>query len=200
MDELITARPPITRRRVLIASGIGLVGVTGLAVEGMLLEPRRLEVTRHTLGTPDAERRPLRLAVLTDLHLKRISDFHAQIVDAVREAEPAAVLFVGDSIDRADNLPLLSEFLRLLPPSGMRIATLGNWEHWSRVDLDALGQAYEREDTRLVVNEGLELAAGAWLYGTDDALAGSPNLEGLSDDPQIPRRSCSATLRSSGTR
>lgn len=175
----------LTRRRFLIGSGLSLAGTWAgaLALEGLILEPRRLAVTTHTLGTPVPGRTPLRLAVITDLHLQEISGLHHALAEAIRDADPSAILLVGDSIDHRDSLPLLREFLQLLPPAGIRVATLGNWEYWSRVDLGALRRTYERGATRLLVNEALPIASGATLFGTDDWLAGTASLEPLQPDP-----------------
>jgi len=173
---------PLTRRRFLVGSGLGLVTTAGL-VEGLLLEPDRLSVTSHVLGVERPGAAPIRLAVLADLHLKSISDLHERIARAIGEAEPDIVLLVGDSIDAVENLPLLSALLELLPDGGLRVATLGNWEHWSRVDVGELRRVYERGSTRLLVNEGMEVDDRVSLFGTDDALAGSPSLDGLVSDP-----------------
>ena len=174
--------PRLTRRRFLIASGLGVAGAAAF-VEGVLLEPNRLSVSRHVLGEPDPDAAPVRLAVLADLHLKSISRLHARIALAVEEARPALVVLVGDSIDSADNLPLLRDFLRLLPDTGRRVATLGNWEHWSRVDLSELRRTYGHGDTELLVNERLEVRPGVSLFGTDDALAGDPDMARLPPAP-----------------
>ncbi|MDX2206138.1 MAG: metallophosphoesterase [Gemmatimonadales bacterium] len=180
-------KPPIvpphtglTRRQFLVGSGIGLAA-GALALEGIVLEPRRLEISSHTLGTPLPGRDPLRLAVITDLHLQEVSELHHALAAAVHDANPDAILLVGDSIDHLDSFSLLSDFLQLLPPAGIRVATLGNWEYWSKVDLNALRRTYERGNTQLLVNEGLAIAPGAVLYGTDDWLAGNPTLEPLSN-------------------
>lgn len=182
MTKVPRSTPRLTRRRFLIGSGLGLAAAGGL-VEGLLLEPNRLSISSHVLGTERPGATPIRLAVLADLHLESISDLHERIAHAIRQAGPSIVLLVGDSIDSVANLPLLSEFLRLLPTTGRRVATLGNWEHWSGVDLSELRRVYEDGGTELLVNEGIAVRDGVSLFGTDDALAGSPDLEGLPRGP-----------------
>jgi predicted MPP superfamily phosphohydrolase len=103
-------------------------------LEGLVLEPRRLSISRHSLGRVEPGVEPIRLAVLADLHLAALGSLHDKLARALAEAEADVILMVGDSIDRADRLPLLGEFLRTLPSSGQRYATIGNWEHWSGVD------------------------------------------------------------------
>ncbi|MBD0319751.1 MAG: metallophosphoesterase, partial [Gemmatimonadetes bacterium] len=80
----------------------------------------------------------------------------------------------GDSVDRADALPALDAFLALLDPRLPKYAVLGNWEHWSRVDLAALARVYEKHNGRLLVNESA-LHRGVAIAGVDD-LAGTPDL------------------------
>ncbi len=155
------------------------IAATAAAVHGFALEPQRLTITRPRIGSPEPGVTPLRLAVLTDLHLKSITAFHERVAVAVREAAPDVVVIVGDAIDDRDHLPLLRDFLRLLPASVPRVATLGNWEYWGRVDLEALRRTYEAENTRLLINEAHMLSDGAVLFGTDDSLAGAPTLDGI---------------------
>lgn len=182
---------PISRRRFLEVSGA--VGASALFAEGVFLEPKRLAVSEHTIGGEGGSSQPLRLAILTDLHLGSITSFHQRIADAVAAAEPDVVLLVGDSIDRADSLPLLGDFLALLPTGPRRCATLGNWEYWSDVDLAALRDTYARGDTVLLVNEPLALAPGKTVYGLDDSLAGLPSfaaLEPVSDHDVVLLSHC----------
>jgi predicted MPP superfamily phosphohydrolase len=168
----------MTRRRFLVGTG-ALAGALGL--EGLVLEPRRLAVSRHQIGAaPDAAGVPLRVSVLTDLHLRRVGRLERAVAAAVSSFPADLVLLVGDAIDKADALPLLGEFLGTLPPETPKYATLGNWEHWSRVGIDALAATYDRHGGRLLVNESAQVAHRgrvAVLVGVDDMVGGSPDLE-----------------------
>jgi predicted MPP superfamily phosphohydrolase len=170
---------PVTRRRFLLGAGAGVAGAGLLFTEGVILEPTRLSVSRHTIGRPGSGVDPIRLAVLTDLHLKHLGGFHQRIAQAVVTSHPDAVLFVGDSIDDPDKLPLLRDLLEMIPGDAVRFATLGNWEYWSHTDLDALRRVYEAGETRLLVNEAVDLQPGATLFGLDDFVAGQPDLSTL---------------------
>ena len=189
----------MNRRRFLGAGAALAAGA--LATEGVVLQPRRLQVTHHRIGggadaaragsarapTPGVATAPLaseashRLAVLTDLHLDDMGAFQEEVARAVTEADVDMVVIVGDAIDDADRLPVLRDFLALLPSGATRYATLGNWEYWSRVDIGALRRTYERADTRLLVNEGVPVGPGATIFGADDSLAGTPDLSSLPD-------------------
>lgn len=152
-----------------------------MGLNALALEPRRLDVSRHSLGDPTGASVAVRLAVLTDLHIRAVGGVHEKLARAVSDAQPDIVLLVGDSVDRRDTLPVLGEFLSLLPDVGSRYATLGNWEYWSGVDTSALRRTYERGGTRLLVNESATLESGAVIHGLDDALAGQPDLSHLPD-------------------
>lgn len=71
--------------------------------------------------------------------------------EAMRLA-PDLLLLSGDVIDRPEALKELDEFLSLL--AGVpKVAVLGNWEHWSGVDLKALQSLYEgKHGVKLLVN------------------------------------------------
>lgn len=155
-----------------VATGAGL----GVA-NAFGIEPNRVTVSRHRIGAPGA--RTLRVVQLTDLHLRDVGFHEHRIAEAVAELRPQLLLLTGDSIDRRDRLPQLSEFLGLLPRGGEGIAILGNWEHWGGVDLRALRSTYERHGIRLLRDESvtLSLPAGRLLVtGLDDLVGGRPSV------------------------
>jgi len=176
----------VNRRR-FIASSLGAAGAL-LAADAGLVEPRRLEVTRHDLDPhPHPGRERLTLAQITDLHLKRVGGLHRRIAAEVAAARPDLVLFTGDSVDRPNALTAFREFLALLDPATPKYAILGNWDRWSGIDPAALGEVYARSGGRLLVNEtavhtvrGRRLA----LTGLDDLIAGRPDLCAAVRDPE----------------
>jgi hypothetical protein len=167
----------VNRRRFLAA--LGAAG-TGVAAYGRFGEPRRLEVTRHALDPrPAAGRSLLTIAQISDLHLQQVGAIHHHIAARLATARPDLVLFTGDSIDRADKLPVFAEFLALLDPRVPSFAILGNWERWAGVDLDALSRLYARHNGRLLVNQSAVFEhAGRrlGLTGLDDLVGGLPDL------------------------
>ena len=162
-------------------------------MEGLLLQPRRIEVTHHALGTPKGPGEgSLRMVQLSDLHLHRLGGFERAIASRTTDLEPDVVLITGDAIDREDGLHLLDGFLEWLPKTASVIATLGNWEHWSDVDLRELSDVYFRHDARLLVNEMMHWTHGGRsieIVGLDDLTGGAPNLtsavEGFSFGPNV---------------
>jgi len=169
----------ISRRRFL--ASVGAAGAAA-ATYGTLIEPWRLEVTRHQVGTRTAEaREPLVLAQVTDLHIHGIRHVHHAIAARLAQIRPHAILLTGDSVDDPADLPVLDRFLALLDPRTPKYAILGNWEHWARVDRGELAGVYARHGGRLLVNETVVHAhAGRRLgiTGLDDMVGGAPELRG----------------------
>jgi predicted MPP superfamily phosphohydrolase len=167
----------VNRRRFLAALGAGGTALAGYARFG---EPNRLELTRHAIEPGRSPGRvPITLAQVSDLHLQRIGSLHHHVAERLARARPDVVLFTGDSIDRAEKLPVFAELLALLELRVPSYAILGNWEHWGGVDLDALARLYGRHGGRLLVNEtavhhhqGRRLA----ITGLDDLVGGRPDL------------------------
>jgi predicted MPP superfamily phosphohydrolase len=165
----------VNRRRFLGAAAA--LGAAALGAEGVWREPRSLDVTHHRLSLPPG-RPPLRFVQITDLHLRGIGAIHRRIAAETARARPDFALLTGDSVDRADALPTLDAFLALLDPRLPKYAILGNWEHWSGVDLRALAAVYERHNARLLVNESAvhRHASGPVAVAGVDDLVGTPDL------------------------
>lgn len=162
----------ITRRRFLgTASGLA---AAGLGLEGLRWGPRRLETSSFVIGTPSPAAASLRLACITDLHLRRVAGFEAEVGAAVAAIEPDALCLVGDIVDSTAGLEMLDDFLALLPAGVPAFATLGNWEYWGGVDLGRLRRTYSRRSIHLLVNEWGDLGSGIRLLGVDDYVGGAP--------------------------
>lgn len=173
----MTASPRVTRRRFLAALGVGGVSLAAYARFG---ETGRLAITHPALDLrPRPDTQLLTIAQISDLHLQRVGELHRRVARSVAAAKPGLVVITGDSVDRAEKLPALAEFLALLDPRVPGYAILGNWEHWGGVDLDALTKLYARHNIRLLVNETAIHPVGARhlaITGLDDLVGGRPNL------------------------
>jgi predicted MPP superfamily phosphohydrolase len=166
-------------RRAFLGIAAATAGAGLVAADALLVEPDRVTVSRHTLharsGTAGVR---LRLAQLSDLHLRGIGGHEERIAAAVRAERPDLVLFTGDAIDRRDALPLLEEFLQLLGPGLSGFAILGNWEHWAGVAQGALEAVYARAGIELLVNRTAAVARGGGrllVTGLDDLVGGRPD-------------------------
>lgn len=151
-------------------------------VYAIWIEPRWIQVSMHDVRTDPAQDR-IRIVQLSDLHLQPGDAGWSPLIQKIEGVRPDVIVLSGDVIDRADALPALGEFLAKLGDVTV-IAVLGNWEHWSGVDLEALRAVYEkRPSTHLLVNGMLTLSIRArsiHIVGFDDFTAGLP------DAPSVP--------------
>ncbi len=167
-----------------------------LAAYAAWIEPLWIEVKMHRLGlssatsvdTSQAPRPRLRIAQLSDLHLQGIGRREALVAEQIARLQPDLVVLSGDVIDRADALPMLDAFLHSLQ-GRPTVAVLGNWEHWSEVDLVRLRSTYARHShATLLVNASQLYRFGGGqvqVHGLDDHTAGQPKLPQLEfESPQ----------------
>ena len=157
----------LSRKRFLLACG-GLTAA-GLGGYARFVAPSRIEFTHHhaPAGFPS-------FAQITDLHLHDIGTMHEAIAAELQRKRPAFIVITGDSIDRRGDLPILSDFLAMLP-AVPKFAVLGNWEYWCRVDKRELARVYDRSSCRMLINEAVD-HEGAMIVGLDDLVAGKPDL------------------------
>ncbi|HYW05810.1 MAG TPA: metallophosphoesterase [Longimicrobium sp.] len=163
----------MNRRRFVGAAAAATIAALG--VDAAWMEPGWLEVTRHRVPAPSG-RRPFVFAQISDLHLRRVGRLHHRVAAEVARARPRFILLTGDSVDRASTLPVLDEFLALLP-GVPKYATLGNWEHWSGVDLGELARVYARHNCELLVNGSRHPE----IDGTAITISGLDDLVGIPD-------------------
>ena len=145
---------------------------------GVLIEPHWIEVVRwqREVGLGGAS---LKIAQLSDLHILKIGRTEKQTIVSLEALKPDLILLTGDVIDHKDSLPPLKAFLQQLPQS-TKVAVLGNWEHWSGVDLQELAALYQENGVLLLLNNCISLADKGIplsIAGLDDYTAGKPNLE-----------------------
>ena len=142
----------ITRRAAL--GGLAVAG--GAAVNALVLEPRWLDVTMHSVNVPGlpSSLEGYGIAQVTDAHLHALGTVEEAIIAAVREHDVQLVALTGDLIDSIDRLTVLAELLHELRATRLDVvATLGNWEHWGKIPPDDLGKTYRDAGATLLVNE-----------------------------------------------
>jgi predicted MPP superfamily phosphohydrolase len=177
----------LTRRSFLKAGALGAVASIGLTSYAFAIEPRfRLDVTRYRLKPPGfagAAARPLRVAIVTDIHacdpwmpIERIEE----IVDVTNGLAPDITVLLGDfmagmlhfrtAIVQADDWGRALGHLRA--PLGVH-AILGNHDWWT--DVDAVRRALSANDIPLYENDVMRLTRddgfSFWLAGLGDQLA-----------------------------
>jgi predicted MPP superfamily phosphohydrolase len=149
------------------------------AADAFALEPSWLEITRHDVAVPGLPRHldGFAIAQVTDAHLTGLGRVEETIARAVRAENVQLVALTGDIIDADRRIPLAEAFCSALRGEGRTVvATLGNWEHWGGVSLEALRAGYARGGARLLVNEFQVLSAGVQLCATDDDTGGDVQL------------------------
>lgn len=144
---------------------------------GFIIEPRWVVVTplHKQVGLNGGT---FKIAQLSDLHLSGMGAVEEATLRHVKALQPDLILLTGDVIADHHALPVLEDFLKSLPDA-IKVATLGNWEHWSGVDLQQLSALYKRHQVRLLVNECLPLVVNGVqlsVAGLDDYTAGQPDL------------------------
>jgi hypothetical protein len=178
----------MNRRRFLaLSGGAAATGALSLGGYAGFLEPRRAGFTRHVVNarTSPSQRR-MTFVQISDLHLRGVGAMHRRIAARVNAIRPELLLFTGDSVDRRDRLPALASLLSLFDARTPRYAILGNWEHWSGVDLGELADVYRRANGRLLVNASAVHEAGGRglvLTGLDDLVGGRPDTRALATAP-----------------
>lgn len=156
-----------TTKRILMAAAAGLA-VTALCA----LDPR-LTVRTYTISTHKLVR-PVRLALVTDLHSCRYGDGQSELLTALEAAHPDVVLLGGDIVD--DELPEEPAwtFLRQVAQQYLSCYVTGNHEFWSgrvekiKDEMEALGITVLDGDTTPLVTDGEPFL----VAGVDDPAVG----------------------------
>jgi uncharacterized protein len=157
---------------------MSLLTVVFLFFYGGFVEPRWIEVT-HWSRDVGLSGKTIKLAQLSDLHISEIGTTERKTLEHIKKLQPQIILLSGDVIDRHDSLPALKSFLTQLPPA-IKFAILGNWEHWSGVDLKALAALYKENDVTLLINQCVSLSRHGIrlsIAGFDDYTAGQPDVD-----------------------
>lgn len=144
---------------------------------GFILEPRWVVVTRLHKQV-DLKGATFKIAQLSDLHISGMGATQEATLRQLKALQPDLILLTGDVIDDRHALPELDAFLNKIPDA-IKVAILGNWEHWSGTDMQQLSAIYKRHQVRLLVNECLALRVNGVhlsLAGLDDYTAGQPDL------------------------
>jgi len=157
------------------AISLALLGAVSLLVFAIAVVPGDFEVTIHVVGA-DSDAKA-RVVQISDLHIQHFGERESRLAQTIRNLKPDVIAFTGDIIDDPKKKRPLESFLGALEPVP-RVAVLGNWEHWSGIDIGWLKKIYESSpDSHLLVNatasvkvQGRELK----FVGLDDFTAGKP--------------------------
>jgi predicted MPP superfamily phosphohydrolase len=158
------------------------LAVIVLGVWAFWLEPASLTVAEERVLLPAPLGGPLRLAVLTDLHVgSRFNglDRLRQIVDRTNAARPDVVCLLGDLVIQGvaggrfvTPEAIAAELGRLKSRAGI-VAVLGNHDAW--LDHDRVQRALERSGIPVVEERAVRLSTPAgpvWFAGVSDLWTG----------------------------
>lgn len=174
----------------LAASAAAVVGLPVVAcIDGLLVTPHRLDVSRHAVGESSAKAARIRIVQVSDLHIRSFGATEARVIDAISAARPDVIVHTGDMLESPRGLAPLAEFLDRCPgvPS---FAIAGNWEYASRVPLPTIVRLCERAGIEWLLNRSVVVSHGGTavrLTGLDDLRCGRPDADAaLADAESVP--------------
>lgn len=168
----------MTRREFLRWSIRGAAAIA--LADACVLEPRWIEWTNVPLVPRGNATTPAEFIQISDLHLKSLDGVLISAADKINAINPDLLFFTGDSVDRTKDLPVLEEFLDILDLAIPKIAILGNWEYWGKIDLAQLNKIYERHNCRLFINTSdvfMVQDKRVLVTGIDDFIGGKADLK-----------------------
>lgn len=131
----------------------------------------------------------IKIIQISDLHINKEKKIYDDLLLKINSINPDILLITGDVIDKQDSLPLLDNFLMGIDQDIRKYAVLGNWEHWSQLNLSAFDGLYRDHGVELLINEGREITirdTSLYIYGTDDYTGGRPNMDNfIYDERQV---------------
>jgi predicted MPP superfamily phosphohydrolase len=160
-----------------IGLALALIVIIWVVAPVAWLEPNRLEATRATFHLPDLGGGPegIRVAFITDLHLRRPGRLHRQVIAEVDAFEPDLILLGGDYFTWLTRADTLAAYLGGFTAPGGVYAIQGNWEYKVRITGNRLRGLLAEQGIRLLINEHVTVrtrGASFVLLGLDDPYTG----------------------------
>jgi len=150
----------------------------GIGLYAFLVEPNMVRTRKITVFIPDLppSAEGLRVAHISDLHLRRIGDRERAVLKIVKEDPPDLIALTGDLVsDRRHREECLTYLSNLTARLGVW-AVQGNWEYYTGWTGSALRGDLEAVGIRLLINdaEPIDLdGSRIWIAGTDDPSLGA---------------------------
>lgn len=142
---------PISRRK-FIEYGLYLAGAAVL-VDAFWAEQFFIEIKEFNFKNATPKNHNLKILQLSDLHLKSVNYQLKILAEKVNSIKPDLIVITGDAIDESDKLPILDDFLNLLDDDIKKVAILGNWEYWGKIDIQLLTKIYNSHNCDLLINQ-----------------------------------------------
>jgi predicted MPP superfamily phosphohydrolase len=165
---------PTPRPVTLVTGAVVLALVAGLVTYGYAHRGRIVTTAYDvTLASPRDDRRPLRAALISDLHLGELNraGHLAKVVDAVNALDPEVVFLAGDIFDgtfwgMGDPAPIAAEFRRFAAPLGV-VAIPGN--HDAGRSYPQMAEFLRDVGVTLLEDEAVDLDGRVTLVGRRDS-------------------------------
>ncbi|WP_079510219.1 metallophosphoesterase [Mesobacillus jeotgali] len=180
----------ITRRQFIKRAAGTILAMGGLTTGGYFyareVEPRMLDVTRHTVASA------MLPAGFDGLKIIQFSDTHIgfqytvgqlkKLIDLINTQNPDLIVFTGDLLDDPRHFTgkdkIISLLSQLEAPLG-KFAVYGNHDHGG-YGSDLYNQIMDQAGFTLLLNNASELklldGSSIWISGIDDAMLGRPDL------------------------
>jgi predicted MPP superfamily phosphohydrolase len=153
-------------------------GTTRTLRNGGRRELDRIEITDHVIPIPGLTR-SFQVLHVTDVHLRTLDDWTERVAAAVALERPDLVAITGDVVTRGWTQEAVDHFLRALPAAPLgRYAVMGNWEYWGGAPVEVWEPLLAGHDIQLL-NDRVVHLDGLTVAGTDDLLAGEPDLDAV---------------------
>lgn len=168
----------ITRRKFIKRTATVATGL--VLLDAFWVEQFFIETNEFYIGTAKPEKSNISVVQISDLHIQSLGYALEQIASKINQSTPDLMLFTGDSIDRAEKLPVLESFLALLEISIPKAAIVGNWEYWSNVNFVELNRLYKKYNCTLLINQSQQFTLKGKTFcitGVDDLIGGKPDIQ-----------------------
>ena len=184
MSEQITRRTFIKRAvgTLLTAGGLG----TGSYFYAREVEPRMLDITRHTIKNAALPSGfdGVRVIQFSDTHIgfQYTMEQLKQLITKINKLKPDLIVFTGDLLDDPRNFTEKNKLITMLSnldaPLG-KFAVYGNHDHGG-YGSDLYKQIMEQSGFTLLLNTSANIklldGSSIWIAGIDDAMLGKPDL------------------------
>jgi predicted MPP superfamily phosphohydrolase len=164
----------VTRRK-FIRTGL-FVALGAVLVDMFWFEKFFIETNEFYIGNATKETTNIKVVQISDLHLQSINSQLTRLASKLNKLKPELILITGDAIDKAQNVSLLNDFLKLIDKQIKKVAILGNWEYWGNIDLNELNKVYSENNCTLLINQTTQYSFGnksVSITGVDDFVGGN---------------------------
>jgi len=122
----------------------------------------------------------LKIMLISDLHIKKeMGRTEKKIIKWAKETQPDLIMITGDFFERSTMIYHADQFVSKLPKTKI-YAVLGNWEHWSKANLENWKERLAEKGVTLLVNQCVPVTVQGKkivVAGVDDPASGFADLD-----------------------